>query len=280
MRIASRQSGLPVRLPSPGWRPGRQTSRSPLGRSDHPDHQSPAGSGRANGDGEGDSAEADSDHGRGSGRCRAFARSAADCELRDDGVPFVFDDNRRPTTSATSTRSLVRRELVPVRSFQSGIAPEHQAGNSRGSATNFTSEALVTPQLVGRGTVLSRRPAPDHRPTKGTFSGPFPPANGWNGGLHPWCPRYWAAREHSGDLDGVQLGSAYEGIPHKYWFTAAAGTTTVFAIPILEPAEVGEVLGGAPFTAITTSTALSAPWREQQLYHSGQGTATMPGPDY
>ncbi len=158
-----------------------------------------------------------------------LARSAADCELRDTRVPFVFEDKRRQQPPLLLRGHCVRHQLVPVRSFQSGIAPEHQARIPVASATN--SPARPGDASAGRrGTVLStagplppsiRRTGPSVarslRPTAGVSA--------WHPGV-PGADRLGTTPDVTAKLDSIQLGSPYQGVAHQYWFTAAAAGST------------------------------------------------------
>ena len=58
----------------------------------------------------------------------------------------------------------------------------------------------------------------------------------------------------SARLDSITLGSAYQGIPHLYWFTAGAlgldpATSTIISLPILQPEETGVTAAASSFQA-------------------------------
>lgn len=248
---------------------------------------SPAGSGRAKlATGKAILLKADTAiTGGGAAGCPAFARSAADCALRDTGVPFVFEDK----TPRNNLRYFYAVTAFDINSFQSGPSSLESPRNTKSvipvaTATNYTSQATVTPQLVGRGQVLNvGAPLPTIDPTKGTFSGPFPPANGWNVGFASLVSQVLAGSgAFSVSFDSLQLGSAYQGVPHQYWFTASAGgKTTVFAIPLQQPEEVAERSGAATFTALTTDNTLSTVYGGNGSFTlPGQVSIAMPGPDY
>ena len=180
--------------------------------------------------------------------CLHDARSAADCPLRDTGVPFVFEDN----TPRNNLRYFYAVTAFDINSFQSGPSSLESPRNTKSvtpvaTAINYTTSVTVTPQLVGRGQVLNTSaPLPTIDPTTGKFSGPFPPANGFDVGFAANVSQVLGGSgAFTVSFDSLQLGSPYQSVaggaeaaetaprlPHLYWFTASAGgQTTVFSIP-------------------------------------------------
>ncbi|HEU4682591.1 MAG TPA: hypothetical protein VFS51_12625, partial [Gemmatimonadales bacterium] len=117
--------------------------------------------------------------------CPNFARSAADCVLRDTGIPFVLTDN----TVRNNLRYFYSVTAFDINSFQSGPSSLESPRNTRSViptalASNLDNTVAVSTSITGRGQVLdTTAPLPTIDPATGIFSGPFPAANGWEVGL-------------------------------------------------------------------------------------------------
>ena len=148
--------------------------------------------------------------------CASFARSPADCDLDDSGVPFVFVDN----TAKNNIRYFYSVTAFDINSFQSGPSSLESPRTTKSVtpsvlASNFENEVQQTTTIVGRGTVLDTlAPVPQIDPATGVFTGPFPPANGWT-------PVFsgFVAQLVKGEgavavrLDSIHLGNAYNNTP-------------------------------------------------------------------
>jgi len=179
--------------------------------------------------------------------CPAFAKSAAECPLRDTGVPFVFVDN----TVRNNLRYFYSVTAFDINSFQSGPSSLESPRSTKSVtpaslATNAVNDVVATTNLLGRGTVMdTAAPNPAIDPATGTFSGPFPAANGWTVGLGATVSQVLQGETQvSARLDSIQLGSTYQGIPHTYWFTAsAAGASGVLSAAVAGTEEFGITSG-------------------------------------
>ena len=87
-------------------------------------------------------------------------------------------------------------------------------------------------------------------------------------------------------LDSITLGSAYQGVPHLYWFRAGAlgldpSASTVFSIPIQQPEETGVTQGAASFAAQPVEVQKAARFGGGGGYVlPGDLQFAVPGPDY
>jgi hypothetical protein len=148
--------------------------------------------------------------------------------LQDTGVPFTFVD-RGVRSNLRYFYSVV---AFDVNSFQSGPSSLESPRNTKSvvpvaQATNFQNTATITTSVFGRGTdqTAAFPNVPTIDPATGKFSGPFPPADG--GDLHfagEFARQVIAAPGAiSVALDSMALGSAWDGIPATYYFTATGG---------------------------------------------------------
>jgi len=212
------------------------------------------------------------------------AGSSDQCSLRDTGVPFVYTD----ATARNNLRYFYSVVAFDINSFQSGPSTIESARSTKAAtpvalASNYTSEAVVTAELTGRGTVLETGGAlPTIDPATGTFSGPFPPATGWTVGLEAVSQVLVSEGSLNARLDSIQLGSPYQGIAHQYWFTAsAAGVTATVSVPILQPEETGVTSDTVGFRAVPLDASLAARYGGNASYQlPGQVSVALPGPDY
>ncbi len=151
-------------------------------------------------------------------------------------------------------------------------------------ASNYTTDAEITTQLVGRGEVLQTGGAlPTIDPATGTFSGPFPPANGWTIGFGEVVTQVLGAEgELVATLDSIQLGSPYQGLAHQYWFTAtASGSTNSFSVGVLQNEEIDTTSGATAFRAVPVDAGLSNRYGGNSGFLlPGEVSLTMPGVDY
>ena len=124
----------------------------------------------------------------------------------------------------------------------------------------------------------SARPAalPTIDPAAGTFSGPFPPADGGVVNLGALVVDIVGSEgAAAARLDSIVLGSAYQDVPHQYWFRAGAlgldpSASTVFSIPIEQDEEIGVTEGAASFAAQPVEAQKAAKF-------GGSGGYVLPG---
>ena len=205
--------------------------------------------------------------------------------LQDTGVPFTFVDQG----VRSNLRYFYSVTAFDVNSFQSGPSSIESPRNTKSVtpsalASNLQSDAQVTVTMVGRGQVLDSSAAePDIDPAAGTFSGPFPPANGWSIGFVDLVTQVLTGESQvSARLDSIQLGSAYQGVAHTYWFTGSSGgASNVFSVAILQPEEIGVREGAGSFQAVAVDEGLANRFGgSSQFRLSAQASLSLPGPDY
>jgi hypothetical protein len=88
--------------------------------------------------------------------------------------------------------------------------------------------------------------------------------------------------EVTAHLDSLTLGSAYQDVPHLYYFTAgASGLTSTLTIPIELDEEIGVVEGAAAFQAVAINNNLAGQFGGSDQYRlPAQVSMSLPGPDY
>ncbi len=169
--------------------------------------------------------------------CLTFG-NAAECDLRDTGVPFVYVDE----TARNNLRYFYAVTAFDVNSFQSGPSSLESPRTTKSitptaSASNYQNTADVTVEMQGRGVALDNTtPVPTLDPATGRFSGPMPPANDFEFGLAEFVQTLISAPgSFSLTLDSITLGSAYDFIPNVYHFTGASGPDiTQVSLPIIQ----------------------------------------------
>ena len=220
---------------------------------------------------------------------RGRLASGVTTQLTNSGVPFVFVDNG----VRNSLRYFYTVTAFDVNSLVSGPSSLESARLSKAvtptpSATNTSSTAETGGGVFGRDVELpSGGDLPTIDPERGTFSGPFPPANGGTVALGALVTEVVG---NSGAavarLDSIQLGNTYALVPHVYWFTGgppglAPGTTTVFNIPMVLPDEVGVTTAAASFPAQPLDADRAAIYGGNASYVlPGEVQLSMPGTDY
>jgi hypothetical protein len=211
-------------------------------------------------------------------------------ELSNTGVPFLYVDHN----VRNSLRYFYAVTAFDVNSTASGPSSLESARNAKAvtpvaSVSNDNTSSSEIAQLVGRDQVLPLGgPLPSIDPARGTFSGPFPPAGGATARLGALVTQVLGEEGALfARLDSIQLGSAYTGVPHTYWFTGGApgsASTTTFTIPILQPEEIGVTGGQASFSAAPVDPAraarLGAGGNTSGFLLPGQVNFSLPGPDY
>jgi hypothetical protein len=209
--------------------------------------------------------------------------------LANTGVPFVFiDQNVR-----NSLRYFYAVTAFDVNSAVSGPSSLESARVTKAvtptpAVSNDTTNVVTSQGIFARGELLEPGgDLPTIHPANGTFSGPFPPANGASVQLGALVPSILGtAGAAAARLDSITLGSVYDDIPHLYWFTAGAlgldpATSTVLSIPIDQPEETGVTSGAARFQAQPVLGSKAARFGGNGNYVlPGALEIDVPGPDY
>jgi hypothetical protein len=206
--------------------------------------------------------------------------------LRDSGIPFTFIDRG----VRSNLRYFYSVTAFDINSFQSGPASIESPRATKpvtpvASSPNFQNNVSnVTTEFTGRGQVLdSTAPNPTIDPATGTFSGPFPPANGWDVGIGALATQILTGEtDVTAKLDSITLGSPYQGVPHKYWFTVASGGSTgIASVPVLQPEEIGVTTASAGAPAVPIDPSLASRFGGSADFKlSAAATVSLPGPDY
>jgi hypothetical protein len=206
--------------------------------------------------------------------------------LRDTGIPFTFIDHG----VRSNLRYFYSVVAFDINSFQSGPSSLESPRSTKAvvpaaQGTNFENNvASVTTSMTGRGTALDSSAAnPSIDATTGIFSGPFPAANAWSVGVGAIATQVLTGTTNvTARLDSIQLGSPYQLIAHKYWFTVGSGGSTGLAtVPIVQPEETGttENEAGSPAVPIDPERA-SHFGGNTNFKLSASAGLTLPGPDY
>ena len=192
-------------------------------------------------------------------------------QLNQTGVPFVFVDN----TVRNGIRYFYAVAAFDVNSIRSGpsslesariakqVTPQRTPSNQQLSGSLGTVVYTGRPPTpAGTPVVLDTTPAPPTiDPVTGIFSGPAPPANDWEFGLGTFVT---AVLTQPGQvkvtLDSLQLGSAWDGLPTSYWYTATSATLppSTFSVPITQDATDVHGSNERNFPAIKADAALTA----------------------
>ncbi len=198
--------------------------------------------------------------------------------LSNNGVPFVFVDHG----VRNSLRYFYTVTAFDVNSLVSGPSSLESARVTKAvtptpAVSNDTTAVATINGIVARDSVLSQEGAlPTIDPANGTFSGPFPPANGATVELGALVPSIVGTEgAASARLDSITLGSAYQGIPHLYWFSAGAlgldpATSTIISLPILQPEETGVTTAASSFQAQPVVG-------DKAAKYGGNGNYVLPG---
>jgi hypothetical protein len=203
--------------------------------------------------------------------------SGASFALANTGVPFVFIDN----TVRNSLRYFYSVTAFDVNSLASGPSSLESARIARAAIPTaaVANDKTVTTEIAGvfaRDQLAPDRPLPTIHPANGTFSGPFPPANGAAVSLGA------LVAELVGDegaaaarLDSITMGSAYQGVPHIYWFTAGAlgldpANSTQISYAFQLPEETGLNEAATAFEAQPVIP-------EKAAKYGGSGDNVLPG---
>jgi hypothetical protein len=159
--------------------------------------------------------------------------------LSGTGVPFIFVD-RTGNCNGCGVRNHTRYFYIvsafDINSIRSG--PSSLESNLSGARavtptpapTNISTTGTVAPVEVlnAAGQTLTDNVVPTIHPTNGTFSKPFPPADGSSLALAAFLPEVLPS---TGGvrlrLDDIELGSSYSGAPITYHWKVFAGTDSV-----------------------------------------------------
>jgi len=210
-------------------------------------------------------------------------------DLTNNGVPFVFIDHN----VRNSLRYFYAVTAFDVNSLASGPSSIESARATKAvipvsAATNDSTAVATTVGVFGRDVQLASGGAlPTIDPTTGEFSGPFPPATGAAVNLGALVPSVVGPTgAAAARLDSITLGSAYQDIPHLYWFTAGGlgldpATSTTLSVPIEQPEEIGVTSGAASFSAQPVDAQRAAKFGGNGSYVlPGDLQVNVPGPDY
>jgi hypothetical protein len=213
------------------------------------------------------------------------AESGKAPELSDNNVPFTYVDNG----VRSNLRYFYSVTAFDINSIQSGPSNIESPRNTKSvtpsaTASNSVSQLALTKTMTGRGQTLNfDAPAPALDPANLTFSGPFPPANGWDIGFVSGLGQVLAGSGgFSARLDSIGLGNTWLGIPNNYYFTATtpSGASTVI-VPVtqntVEPAETG---ASTPFAAATVDQSASRFGGSSAFSLTGEVKVTLPGNPY
>jgi hypothetical protein len=185
--------------------------------------------------------------------CVDFARSGAECPLRDTGVPFVFVDN----TARNNIRYFYSVTAFDINSFQSGPSSLESPRTTKSIipsvvAPNLQSNASFAVVAEGRSGQITDTTLPTIDPATGRFSGKMPPANNASldfvGGLVQTL--FSGSGSFSIKLIGLGLGDARNTIPVSYTFesTSATGQLDTVTALVQQPLD------------LSVSTATSTPF--------------------
>ena len=208
---------------------------------------------------------------------RGRVGTGASFTLANTGVPFVFIDR----TVRNSLRYFYSVTAFDVNSLASGpsslesarvakaVIPTPQAANDK---TVFSTVAGV----FARDQLAPAREQPRLDPEDGTFSGPFPPADGGEVSLGSVVPQL-VGNEGGGAarLDSITMGAGYANIPHIYWFTVGPlgldpATSSIISYPFDLPEETGLTQASTNFSAGATDASKAA-------RYGGSGSFVLPG---
>jgi hypothetical protein len=131
--------------------------------------------------------------------------------------------------------------------------------------------------------------SPTIDPATGVFTGPFPPANGWEVGLGELVSQVLVGETQvSARLDSIQLGSPYQpegagGVPHLYFFTASAGGVGgTISFGVLQEEEIGVASGeGNSPPVVPVSDVRATPFGGSSNFRlTARAGLSLPGTDY
>jgi hypothetical protein len=207
---------------------------------------------------------------------------ATQCSLRDTDIPFTFTD----LTARNNLRYFYSVTAFDINSFQSGPSSLESARTTKSVtpssvATNVESTLDLTPTLTGRGQALNFQAAnPTLDPATLTFSGPFPPANGWDLGFVSSLPELLSGSgSFSVRLDSIALGNIWHDPTSIYHYTATTSEgSTAIAVPVAQDFVEPDATGAStPFSAAVVDASASRFGGSSDFALYGQLEMTLPG---
>ncbi|HYC32071.1 MAG TPA: hypothetical protein VEB59_07245, partial [Gemmatimonadales bacterium] len=209
-------------------------------------------------------------------------------ELANTGVPFVFVDNN----VRNSLRYFYAVTAFDVNSLSSGPSSLESPRVTKAvtpipQASNENTDIVTTGGVFGRGVELPEGDLPTIDPETGRFSGPFPAATGASVQLGALVSQIVQGEGGAvARLDSIALGSAYQSVPHLYWFTAGPpgldpAVSSVFSLPVLQSQEIGVASALNDFAAQPVDANRAATFGGNGSYVlPGRVTFDLPGTDY
>jgi hypothetical protein len=205
--------------------------------------------------------------------------------LQDNGVPFVFvDGNVR-----NNFRYFYAVTAFDLNSWQSGPTNLESARITKSAtptvlATNYTTGADLGPTaMYGRGVQLDpTAPVPTIDPSTGVFSGPMPPADGWDIQIAEFISTVMPSQGiFRTRLDSVRLGNAWgDPDPNIYYWTSLVSPPVTFTMATLQPFldDPGETFQSLTYPAAALDAALAGRYGGDGSYFiQGQTSMTQPG---
>jgi len=205
--------------------------------------------------------------------------------LQDNGVPFVYVDG----AVRNNFRYFYAVTAFDVNSWQSGPSSLESARITKAvvptkPATNYNLETALATSIVGRGVTLDHTaPLPTLDATTGRFSGPMPPADGWDIKFGDFVGQMLSeSGAFSARLDSVQQGNPVDdGRPNVFYFTGLAAG----APPVVFTLTAGQALSGTgqtweslTFPAVPIDDELASRFGGDDSYSlQGQVSITQPG---
>lgn len=164
-------------------------------------------------------------------------REAGFPALSGTGVPYIFTDQAGACNGCGVQNGqnyfyiVTAFDINSVRSGPTSLESQKTGPKrvvpQRAPSNTSSSGQLGNVTVAGRNGPLPAGTVPDIDATNGTFTGPFPPANGATISLAAFLPQVLPA---SGAvkllLEDIELGSAYNAIPNIYHWGAISGTDT------------------------------------------------------
>jgi hypothetical protein len=189
---------------------------------------------------------------------------AAQCSLRDTGIPFIFTDN----TVRNNLRYFYSVTAFDINSFQSGPSNLESARNTKSTtpvalAANVNSNAVLTQFIDGRGVNASQDSSIPLIDATGRFSKKFPAANNVDVEfIGQFAQLIFSGQGSvSATLTGVGLGDARFGVPisYSYQVSSADGVTSNLTLSLLQALDLdNETAASPPFPGATADPVLSA----------------------
>ena len=157
--------------------------------------------------------------------------------LSGTGVPYIFTDEAGACNGCGVQNGqnyfyiVTAFDINSVRSGPTSLESQKtglkRVVPQRAPSNTSSSGQLGSVTVAGRNGPLPAGTVPTIDPTNGTFSGPFPPADGATISLAAFLPQVLPS---SGAvkllLEDIELGSAYNAIPNIYHWGAISGTDT------------------------------------------------------